>query len=300
MVNKLFYAVCATIIAVLQTGCVRGDKLLFISDSYWWKAYMNDDVIERFKHAGSDHGIDVELRLIGGREEGKEYSTIVSESTASFIGVTPLLAQEVVASARAFDSRRFIVLFSDNLSAQQNIQRLVSDRSEAFRRAGKLVGAIVMGSEGDTSRAVAIFGTDSRDGVRNLESFRRGFDEQLVTDTGERLVVHRISAEEGTAEIRRILARERNQEPEVLVLAAGSGNSAALEVAIPQFRAGIITEGPVRIDEIADRTIATIEEDWISGMITAIESTNPRVVIPAALKRGNAAPNEVWENIKQQ
>ena len=237
---------------------------------------------------------------IWGREEGKQYSTIVSESTASFIGVTPLLAQEVVASARAFDSRRFIVLFSQNLSAQQNIQRLVSDRSEAFRRAGRLVGEIVSGSEGETARAVALFNTDSRDGARNLEAFRRGFNEQFGADTGDRLVVHRISAEEGTAEIRRILARERNQEPEVLILAAGSGNGAALEVAIPQFSAGIVTEGPIQIDQIADRIIATVEEDWISGMITAVESTNPRVVIPAALERGNAVPDEVWEKIEQQ
>ncbi len=290
----------ASTVVVVFSGCLQGDRLLFVTDTFWKKAYAGTAEIKRFEQAASKRGMSLEVETAGVSRTADDFIGIIEGSEASFIAVTPLLAQEAASVARAFDSRRFIVLFSEGMSPQRNVQRLVSDRSGPFREAGLLAGSIVGSGDYESARVVALFDTGNRDGVKMLETFRRGFEEGRGDGGAGNLSVHRIAEDEGTAEIRRILVREQEEGAEILVFAAGAGNSAAFEAAIPAYDARFIAEGPIGIDAFADRIIATVEELWIEGILHAVESTTPRMIVPAVLKRGEAVTHAEWEILRER
>ena len=275
-------------VLVFSISCTSEEELLFFTDVYFdaADAELKNTIIETL--TGS--GVRAVYSVVPSGTSAETFIEIISRSEARFVSATPLLANLVASAAPVFRDRRFVVLYSEGLVAQENIQRLASDRTNAYFRAGQLAVRLIVETKTsvELGRALvlAFVGNEAR--RRELETFVEGFN-SLRDELGVVLPNPEIREFGSTNDARgaaRIVPETKNYS--LVFISLSSMNSDVITAIDNISSLPIITEGPLESVPGSDSVVAVIEEDWISALVGAIDSRNPRIPIPTLLLRGPA------------
>ena len=160
---------------VSSFSCTSDETHLFFTDVYFESA--EGELKKKIADAFTGSGIRVVYSIVPSGTLADSFIETISESEARFVSATPLLANLVAAAAPVFRDRRFVVLYSERLVAQENIQRLASDRTNAYFRAGQLAVRLIeetkTSDELGRALVLAFVGNEARQ--RELETFVEGF-----------------------------------------------------------------------------------------------------------------------------
>ena len=274
---------CSTLIFSLS--CTTEENLLFFADVYF--DTVETELDQALSDSLDDIGIRVIYRTITPGTSADSFIEMISQSDARFISASPLLANLVAAAAPVFRDRRFVVPYSDGLVAQDNIQRLASDRTNAFFRAGQLAVNILDESTDELRRllVLAFVGDETR--RRELETFIEGF-ESVRDEVGQ--LPNPDIREYGSTDDARGAARVAGETENysLVIVSLASMNTDVISAIVSTGSVPIITEGPLESVPGVDSVVAVIQEDWIGALVTALDSRNPRIPIPARLLPGPA------------
>ena len=271
---------------LLLGSCTESDGVLFIADRYFDAA--ETDLEQSLSRELAGTGLQISYSVVESNLSPDRFIEIIAGSQANFVVAPPFMAHFVASAAPVYRDRRFIVIFGDSIAPQENIQRLASDRTAAYHLAGRLSASLLGGGAlADGEGGVLVLArTGSASRKRELETLLDGFrsrrgdlgvvipdpDVREFSDTNDaRGAVRAASSSAGRYSL--------------LIVSLGSMNADVLAV-VPATEVSVITEGPLVSLPPIDSIVAVIEENWRSALKTAVDSRNPRLVIPSTLVPG--------------
>jgi len=292
---------------VLVSSCSPGETLLLASDTYFASAFLDTTRRERLEDVADELRVRYSLRILPPDTPADQLIEMLNASDAAFVITTPFFAGLAAAAAPVFRDRRFIVLYGGALAAQENIQRIATDRSSAYADAGAFVARLsryLAVTSGEPARVFVVAYTGDERRVRELETFLAGYGGQRsagvegleesggISDEARAIPLLDPSVKRfGSLAEGRVVAREMTDaldEYDIFVVSTGSMNAEALSVVDGAETAYVVTErfgGPLPAE---NRIVAVVEEDWVAAIGLAVDSRNPRVVIPSDLRPGPA------------
>ena len=220
--------------AMLALSCRTGDALLVCADTYFDSAFLTDDARSQLAKAMTGLGVRFDLRSLDPNTDAQSFLEVLGKRNSEFVVLTPFLADLAAAAAPVYRDRRFIVLYGDQISPQENIQRIVTDRSSAFFDAGRFAARLARyvgetAPHGGRVIVVAYDGDDRR--KRELTTFLDGFEQgaggAALGGLGEPEVRRFSSLQDGRAAAR--LVRDSSEEFDVMAVFLSSMNAEALQ-----------------------------------------------------------------------
>jgi hypothetical protein len=283
-----FLSILGTLVV---TSCTSGEEFLFLSTPYFEAAFPDSRATASSRL--SDIGLDFQAEIVEPELSSDSFMTFLNRTTAEFIFATPFLADKIASAAPVFRDRRFLVLYADQLTSQENIQRLATDRSASYHAAGRLAAAFLAdayereGSDDGVKMLILVL-TDSDRRQREFDTFIEGYSAEIEgfdgdADIEEPVIELYTDRREGRNASR--LVNNSADEYRLVFASLGAMNVEVMNAA-GETGVAIITESIGVAPVGGVNVIAYINEDWLSGIEMAIESRNPRVVIPSTLEIG--------------
>ncbi len=280
--------------ALIVVSCSTGDSLLFLTDTLFESAFLDEGANGQLVSTTTSLGIELDRLTVDRNVSSETFIDTLAETKAKFVVVTPFLADLAASAAPVYRDRRFIVLYGAELSPQENIQRLAPDRSTAFHAAGAFSARLLryFSEQGvDPVRILVLAYVADPRRARELDTFLAGYEKtaDLGLSTPE---VRRFSTLQEGRSVARTMASSWS-DYELVLVALSTMNADVLSSLSKSDGTYVITEGFGRDLPAEERIVAVIVEDWIGAIAEAIESRNPRVVIPSRL-----VPGPGWSRLR--
>ena len=279
---------------MVLTGSCSVSRVLFVTDSYWHMYFGLESMIELKRSLKkSDYSLVVER--VENETRRTSIKTVVDAAEAEIIILSPLLSWSVSDVAEQYPAKYFVAFgFSDERYAGDqdlpNTILLLSDRSDAYLKAGSLCGSYVTREiEADSPEPilVALFYTGSEERKAEKRSFLVGFSD---TGSPDAIILKDFTQIDNNRSVALFIKElELNDKTPIFFSSLSSLNRDAISAIVSKSDAFIITENRRASGVYNDKIIASIEDDIETALILAVSQRNGNIQIPTVFVANNAA-----------
>jgi len=282
--------------AAALTGCADPD-ILIVRDQYWKALEFGSDSEEHMLQISEESGVRVAYADIEFPSDTESINGEILHSDPKVVVLSPLFSRHAGELA-AMDTARRVVAFgigSGDLSLQENLTVMVSDRENAYLQAGMLC-RYYLDSAGSENKSIgALFYSGGSERASERQSFVKG----VGGEDADHVFIRSFPRQDSINEVNSFLSSLNEESAGIIFVSMAGLNHEAITSILTKSQAFIISEqiesrdGPYPYE---GRVIASIEQNWVNFFSFDLSSYGPEILVEASLEPGPAVsgPSVSW------
>ncbi len=281
---------------LLLTSC-GGPDILVVRDQYWKVTDFDQKIENKIQKVSEQLDETVAYVDLSFPLDTAAVTESITRANPKVALLSPLFSADAVEVATQEGERRIVAfgLGTGNIASVENLSLIVTDRRDAFRRAGALCRRFLDYPGNETRKVAGLFYS----GGRERASERAAFEEGIGDVSGNRVFIQTFPRLDGIGQVNTYLSGLADEDVGIFFVSMSGIDRDVLAAIITRNQAFFIAEwlgdagGVVPYE---DRVLAMVREDWIGVFSFNLSGAGPEIDVETVLLPGPASssPSSAW------